>query len=131
MAGVTPLDTASYISLGSYKKDGSIVQTPVWVAPLDGKLVVFTLRETYKVKRVRNNPKVRVAKCDVRGNILGDWYEGTCRVVEDAEEEKRAYGAFREKYGMMMRLGDVMSTISGRIKRRVVLEIALASAASQ
>ena len=125
MASGTPLDTASYISLGTYKKDGSIVQTPVWVAPLDGKLVIFTLRETYKVKRVQNNPKVRVAKCDVRGNILSDWYEGTCRVVDDASQAKRAYEALREKYGMMMRLGDVMSTLTGRIKRRVVMEIAL------
>lgn len=127
MSGGTPLDTASYISLGSFKKDGSVVQTPVWVAPLDGKLVVYTLRETYKVKRVRRNPAVRVAKCDVRGNVLGEWFEGTCRVVEDKEHEKRAYAAFREKYGLMQRLGDVMSTISGRIKRRVILEITLTS----
>ncbi len=127
MSGVTPLDNVPYISLGSYKKDGSIVQTPVWVAPLDGKLIVFTLRESYKVKRVQRNPKVRVAKCDVRGNVLGDWFEGTCRVVDDAAHEKRAYAALREKYGLMMRLGDVMSTLTGRIKRRVVLEITLAA----
>lgn len=122
----TPLDTASYVSLGSYKKDGSIVQTPVWVAPLDGKLFVYTLKETYKVKRIRRNPKVRLAKCDVRGNVIGQWYEGTCHVVEDPERERRAYAAFREKYGLMMRIGDVMSTLTGRIKRRIVLEIALA-----
>lgn len=123
----TPLDTASYISLGSFKKDGSLVKTPVWVAPLDGKLVVYTLRETYKVKRVRRDPRVRVAKCDVRGNVLGDWYDGTCRIVDDRDEEKRAYAAFHAKYGLMMRLGDVMSTLTGRIKRRVVLEITLSS----
>jgi uncharacterized protein len=127
MAGGTPLDTASYISFGSFKKDGSVVQTPVWVAPLEGKLVIFTLKETYKVKRVARNPKVRVAKCDVRGNILGPWFDGTCAIVEDAAHEKRAYASFREKYGLMMRLGDVMSTLTGRIKRRVVLEITLSN----
>jgi uncharacterized protein len=127
MADATPLDRVPYISLASYRKDGSLVQTPVWAAPLDGKLVVFTLRETYKVKRIQRNPAVRVAKCDVRGKILGDWHEGTCRLVEDPEQEKRAYKALREKYGLMMRLGDVMSSLTGRMKRRVVLEIALAS----
>jgi PPOX class probable F420-dependent enzyme len=127
MSGDTPLDTASYISLGSFKKDGTVVLTPVWVAPLDGKLVVFTLRESYKVKRVRRNPKVRVAKCDVRGKILGEWFEGACRVVDDKEHEKRAYAALREKYGLSMRIGDVMSTLTGRIKRRVILEITLDS----
>jgi PPOX class probable F420-dependent enzyme len=125
MAQGTPLDRVSYISLASYRKDGSLVQTPVWVAPVDGKLVVFTLRETYKVKRIQRNPRVRVAECDVRGKLLGPWLEGTCRLVDDPELEKRAYAALRKKYGLMMRLGDVMSTLVGRIKRRVVLEIAL------
>jgi PPOX class probable F420-dependent enzyme len=127
MANGTPLDHESYISLASYRKNGTLVETPVWAAPLDGKLVVFTLRETYKVKRVQNNPAVRVAKCDVRGNVLGEWHDGTCHVVTDPEHEKRAYAALRKKYGLMMRLGDIASTLAGRIKRRVVLEIALAS----
>jgi PPOX class probable F420-dependent enzyme len=121
----TPLDDAPYISLGTYRKDGSVVDTPVWVAPLDGKLVVFTLRETHKVKRVQANPAARAAKCDVRGNVLGEWHKGECRVVADPDHEKRAYAALRKKYGLMMRLGDVMSTLTGRIKRRVVLEITL------
>jgi PPOX class probable F420-dependent enzyme len=127
MADGTPLDHDSYISLASYRKNGTLVETPVWAAPLDGKLVVFTLRETYKVKRVQNNPAVRVAKCDVKGKVLGEWHEGTCRLVTDAEQEKRAYAALRKKYGLMMRLGDIASTLTGRMKRRVVLEIALAS----
>ena len=127
MADGTPLDHESYISLASYRKNGTLVETPVWAAPLDGKLVVFTLRETYKVKRVQNNPAVRVAKCDVRGNVLGEWHDGTCHVVTDLEHENRAYAALRKKYGLMMRLGDIASTLTGRIKRRVVLEIALAS----
>jgi uncharacterized protein len=127
MADGTPLDRESYISLASYRKNGTLVETPVWAAPLDGKLVVFTLRETYKVKRVQNNPAVRVAKCDVRGKVLGEWHEGTCKIVTDAEHEKRAYAALRKKYGLMMRLGDIASTLTGRMKRRIVLEIALAS----
>jgi PPOX class probable F420-dependent enzyme len=125
MSDGTPLDAAQYINLASYKKDGSLVETPVWVAPLDGKLVVFTLKESYKVKRIARNPRVRVAKCDVRGGLQGEWYEGTCHAVTDPAVEKRAYGALRKKYGLMMRLGDVMSTLTGRIKRRVVLEISL------
>ena len=127
MADSTPLDQESYISLASYRKNGGLVETPVWAAPLDGKLVVFTLRETYKVKRVQNNPAVRVAKCDMRGKVLGDWHDGTCRIVTDSEHEKRAYAALRKKYGLMMRLGDIASTLTGRMKRRVILEIALAS----
>src|SRR6188508_1507953 len=110
MPTTTPLDHAQYVSLRSWKRDGKPVDTPVWCAPLDGKLVVFTLRESYKVKRVQRNPAVALAKCDVRGKLLGSFIDGTCRVVEDRAEEKRAYAALTRKYGWKMRIGDVFST---------------------
>jgi PPOX class probable F420-dependent enzyme len=124
----TPFDDAEYISLRSYKRDGGAVDTPVWCAPLDGKLVLFTLRESFKVKRVQRNPRVQVAACDVRGKLLGTWHDGTCTTVEKASEhEKRAYAALTRKYGMKMRIGDFFSTLAGRRKRRLVMEITLAS----
>ena len=121
----TELDDAKYINLGSYRKNGTLAKTPVWVAPLEGKLVIFTLRESYKVKRIRANPRVKVARCDVRGKLLGDWLEGSCAIVEDRTHEERAYAALRKKYGLMMRLGDLGSFLSGRMKRRIVLEVTL------
>ena len=127
MSPATPLDDAEYINLRSFKRDGSAVDTPVWCAPLDGKLVIFTLRESYKVKRVQRNPKVQVARCDVRGRLLGAWQDATCRAVETkSDHESRAYAALTRKYGLKMRIGNVFSTLSGRIRRRLVLEIALA-----
>jgi PPOX class probable F420-dependent enzyme len=121
----TALDQAEYINLRSYKRDGLPVDTPVWCAPLDGKLVIFTLRETFKVKRVQRNPKVQVARCDLRGKLLGPWLEGTCRRVEDPQHEARAYAALTAKYGWRMRVGDFFSALTGRKPRRVVMEIAL------
>lgn len=121
----TPLDDAEYISLRSYRRDGSAADTPVWCAPCDGKLVVFTLREAYKLKRIRRNPKVQVARCDVRGKLLGAWLDGHARIVDDRAEEARAYAALNAKYGLRMRVGTVLSTLVGRVKRRVVIEIAL------
>jgi PPOX class probable F420-dependent enzyme len=123
----TELDRVPYISLRSYKRDGGAVDTPVWVAPLDGKLYVFTLRETFKVKRVTRNPKVQVAKCDIRGKLLGPWHDGECHVVPAGSEvERRAYESFNDKYGLTMRVGNLLSSLTGRRKRRVMLEIALA-----
>ncbi len=58
----TPLDDAQYVSLRSYRKNGSARDTPVWVEPLDGKLMVFTLDDSYKVKRIARNPAVEVAR---------------------------------------------------------------------
>ena len=64
----TPLDDAKYINLRTFKRDGGAVDTPVWCAPLDGKLVVFTLRESLKVKRIQRNPKAQAARknCSTR-----------------------------------------------------------------
>jgi PPOX class probable F420-dependent enzyme len=126
----TELDRVPYINLRSYKRDGGAVDTPVWVAPLDGKLYVFTLRESFKVKRIGRNPKVQVAKCDVRGKLLGPWLDGECREISAGSDlEKRANAAFVEKYGLQMRVGNFFSTLVGRMERRVMLEIALAPAA--
>jgi PPOX class probable F420-dependent enzyme len=123
----TDLDRVPYISLRSYKRDGGAVDTPVWTAPLDGKLYVFTLREAFKIKRIARNPKVQVAKCDVRGKVLGPWQDGECREVPAGSDvERRAYAAFVDKYGLTMRIGNFLSSMSGRMKRRVMLEIELA-----
>jgi hypothetical protein len=62
----------------------------------------------------------------VRGKLLGDWSSGSCRQLEVGSElERRAYRAFVDKYGLTMRIGNVLSALSGRMRRRVVLEIAL------
>jgi uncharacterized protein len=125
------LDRVPYINLRSYKRDGGAVDTPVWCAGLDGKLYVFTLRETFKVKRISRNPKVQVCKCDVRGKVLGPWLDAECRVLEGGGDvERRAYAAFIDKYGLQMRIGNLLSTLAGRMKRRVMLEITLNEAAS-
>jgi PPOX class probable F420-dependent enzyme len=126
----TQFDRVPYINLRSYRRDGTSVDTPVWTAPLDGKLYVFTLGESFKVKRIGRNPRVQIAKCDVRGKLLGPWVDGECRAIEKGSElERRAYDAFVQKYGLTMRVGNVLSAISGRMKRRVMLEIALTPAA--
>jgi PPOX class probable F420-dependent enzyme len=92
------------------------------------KLVIFTLHESYKVKRIQRNPKVQVARCDVRGNLSGPWLNATCRVILDhPSQERRAYAALTAKYGWQMRIGDFFSALTRRKSQRVVMEIALSA----
>ena len=122
-----PLAGAKFISLRSYKKRGDAVDTPVWFARAADKLVVFTNGTSYKVKRIRRNPRVQVARCDARGKLLGPWLDGTCRAVErEPAEIAAAYAALNAKYGLLMRLGTFFATLSGRAKQRLILEISLA-----
>ena len=123
------LRDAKYINLRSFKKDGQPVDTPVWFAQAaPDRLVVFTDGTSYKVKRIRRNPSVEIARCDMRGKLLGPWSPATCRPLEQAQEPARiaaAYDALNAKYGLLMRLGTVVATLFGRSKRRLILEITL------
>ena len=121
----TAFDTDTYVSLRSYKRDGRAVDTAVWAAPLDGALVVFTLRDSFKVKRIRRDPRVQVARCGLLGTVTGPWADGRCRIVEDAAHEARAYAALDAKYGWQMRLGTWLRRLAGGLERRVILEIRL------
>jgi PPOX class probable F420-dependent enzyme len=124
-----PFADSKYVNLRSFKRDGSAVDTPVWFATLGDRIVIFTDGTSYKVKRIRRNPKVELARCNGRGGLLGPWLLGHCRIVEgEPELVSRAYDALNAKYGWLMRLGTVFSTIAGRVKRRLILEATLDTA---
>jgi PPOX class probable F420-dependent enzyme len=125
MTQAPPFADERYVSLETFRKDGSGVKTPVWAAPLDGTLVVFSEGSSYKVKRLRNNPKLRVAACDVRGKVRGDWVEGTGRVLEDPAHIARGLEAIRKKYGFQSAMTDFFAKLSGRFGKRAYLEITL------
>jgi PPOX class probable F420-dependent enzyme len=118
------LSAERYINLETFKKDGTGVKTPVWCVPLDGKIVVYTNGASYKVKRVGRNPKVRVAPCDMRGNVRGAWVDGECHIISgDPARIDRAHRAFIDKYGWQVRLLDVFAAIARRTDGRAYLEI--------
>ena len=71
-----------YISLETFKKNGQGVKTPVWFVLHNDALYVYTEADSWKVKRLRNNPRVRVAVCDMRGNVKGPWLDATASIVE-------------------------------------------------
>lgn len=114
----TPFDQSQYVNVETFKKSGAGVKTPVWAAGVDGKLVFNTDVGSWKVKRIRNNPKVRLAACNGNGSkILGPWHEGTARVLDDAAAIARAEAALAKKYGLQRRLFYFFGTLFGRLKK--------------
>lgn len=69
------------------------MKTPVWFATdpsakldsADAKLYVYTIGESGKAKRIRNNPSVRIAPCNMRGDVQGDWVPARADIVSGAE----------------------------------------------
>ena len=114
-----------YVSLATFRRNGTEVKTPVWFAMIDGKLYVVTAGNAGKVKRLRHSPKARVAVSDARGGVRGAWREATARIVTDRAVIERAHEALRAKYGWQARLLDLFSRLAGRIRHRAWVEVAL------
>jgi PPOX class probable F420-dependent enzyme len=64
-----PQFTGKYLSLESFKRDGTGVAIPVWFVTDDGKILVITGDGSYKVRRIRRNPAVTVAECTAAGRL--------------------------------------------------------------
>jgi uncharacterized protein len=127
MANVTPGDSR-YIALITYRRDGRPVTTPVWSAPLDGKLYVVTARSSGKARRVRATGRLRFAASTMNGRrILGEWQEGTGRIVEDEPRRRVALAALQRKYGWQLSLATLLSRLRGSYRDRVLLELSPAS----
>ena len=104
------LGTGKYLSLTTFKKDGSAVATPVWVARDGDELVVITDATSGKARRNRNNSSVRLAPCDMRGQVTGSSVEGSAQLTDStgtksvAAQVKRKYGLAFSAIGWMEKL---------------------------
>jgi PPOX class probable F420-dependent enzyme len=87
--------------LVTYRRDGTPVATPVWAAPGDdGRFYVRTERTAGKVKRLRNDARVLIAPCTVRGRPLGAPFEAHARVLAAGAEQARGERALARRYGL-------------------------------
>ena len=88
-----------YISLTTFRKNGTGVGTPVWFGEDSGKLYVMTASNLGKAKRIRNNPQVRVAPCTIRGVVTGPEFAATARILPP-DEHRHARQMINRKYWM-------------------------------
>ena len=114
-----------YVSLATYRRNGVEVKTPVWIAEVAGRYYVFSAGDAGKVKRIRASTRVRLAACDVRGNVRSSWIDANARIVVDPALISEVRKALRAKYGLLMRLTDYIAAITGRLRRRAYIEIEL------
>ncbi|NUS92103.1 MAG: PPOX class F420-dependent oxidoreductase [Nocardia sp.] len=98
------LAQAKYVSLTTYKKDGTPVGTPVWVAPDGDLLLVWTNPDSWKVKRIRRNPDVTLQVSDNRGRTEGgEVLAGTAEIL-NAIGTERVREVVGNKYGLIGKL---------------------------
>lgn len=117
---LAPFANQKYLSLESYRKTGKPVSTPVWFAEQNGVLYIYSLANAGKVKRIRNNSRVRVAPCDVRGRLKGEMIDAEAIILDPAGAE-RGHRLLNEKYGWLKKVGDIFSRL--RKRERAVIAI--------
>ena len=74
-----------YLSLATFRKSGVAVRTPIWFAEENGRLYFMTSSKLGKYKRIRNNSKVTIAPCTIRGKITGPEFPATARILPPEE----------------------------------------------
>jgi hypothetical protein len=120
-----------YLSLESFKKNGQGVKTPVWFAAepatsldsSEAKLYVYTIGLSGKVKRIRNNPQVRIAPCDMGGKLKGEWVAARAEILRDAEAQ-HGMQLLNKKYVPWKQLLDFFAAF--RRRERIVFVLRLA-----
>ena len=113
------LKEATFTALETFKKSGEGVITPTWITGEDGKLYIWTELNSWKVKRIRNNPAVRICASDYSGNPKGEWFEARARVLESDQARKNARRLFLAKYKLQFRFFALL----GRKSPKAILEI--------
>ncbi|QES47424.1 PPOX class F420-dependent oxidoreductase [Streptomyces venezuelae] len=83
---IEELGRARYVSLTTFRKNGTPVATPVWAVADAGELYIWTREDSWKVRRIRANGHVTLSACDRRGRITPGTpvLEGTARLLDEA-----------------------------------------------
>lgn len=117
---------AKYVLLTTFTKDGRPKPTPIWAANEGDRLLVITQAKSWKVKRIRNTPRVTLAVCDMRGNPTSEPIEATATVL-DTSQTGKVYDAIGREYGIVGKLFSAFSKLRGGMAANVGLELRAAS----
>lgn len=124
MSLLEEIGRSRYVSLTTYRKDGTGVDTPVWHVTNGDELLIVTEARAWKVKRIRNNSQVVVRVCDIRGTVApgAPSAQGTARLLDDAET-RTARALLAKKY-VLSRVGNGLSKVL-RLRRPPLVAIAV------
>lgn len=113
---------SDYVLLTTFTKDGRAKPTPVWAAPDGDRLLVITQESSWKVKRIRNTPRVTLTPCDMRGRPKGEAIEAVAAVLDKADNGA-VYAAIGKRYGVIGRVFNVFSKLRGGMRNNVGLAL--------
>jgi len=99
---------ADYVLLTTFTKDGRPKPTAIWAVPEGDRLLAITQGKSWKVKRIRNTPRVTVAVCDRGGNPKSEEVEAVAAILDQAAVG-RVYDGIGKRYGVIGKLFNLFS----------------------
>ena len=103
-----------YLSLETYKRDSTPIQTPVWFVTENDQLYITTKETTGKVKRLRNNQNARIAVCSMKGDIKSDWVDVGLENIPEESDVEKIVKLRKKKYGFSARLISMFTSQKGK-----------------
>ena len=103
-----------YLSLETYKRDNTPVQTPVWFVIDNDQLYITTKEITGKVKRLRNNQNARIAVCSMKGDIKSNWVDVGLENIPEESNVEKIVKLRKKKYGFSARLVSMFTSQKGK-----------------
>ena len=128
----TALAAQKFVSFTTFKRNGDAVAAPMWTGRDGDHLFVWTPADSWKVKRVRNDPRVTLAPCGRTGKLRkgSSPVAATAEVITDPPTVRRLTEVIRRKYGLEYRIVTFIERlVAGGRKPRVILRVALAPCA--
>jgi uncharacterized protein len=113
---------SEYILLTTFTMDGRPKPTAIWAAPHGDGLVAITQEKSWKVKRIRNTPRVTIAECDRGGRPKGEAVEATATILDKAANGA-TYDALGRRYGLIGKTFNMLSKLRGGMTNNVTIEV--------
>jgi uncharacterized protein len=127
---LSALGAEKFVSLTTFKKDGTPVAAPMWIGRDGDHLFFWTPADSWKAKRAKNDPRVVLAPCSRRGTVRegAEPVDGITEVIAEPATVQRLAGVIRRKYGFEFIIVTFIERLLARgQKPRLVLRVALSS----
>ncbi len=115
-ADLEALFPGRFLSVTSFKRDGTGVATPVWFVSDGSRLFAFTDLHSPKVWRIRRNPRVLIASCRPGGKLRKEPVAARAEVLTATPELERVRELLTERYRISYRLVMLVYRLGRRLR---------------
>jgi PPOX class probable F420-dependent enzyme len=105
-----------YLSVTSFKRDGTGVATPVWFVSDGRRLFALTDLDSAKVRRIRRNPRVLIASCRADGKLRSELVPARAEVLTATPDLEHVRTLLIERYKISYRLIMLIYRLGRRIR---------------